>query len=67
MSSPLLQPRCVVEHGTPLHGIRLYGNKCLVVAQSEYKLPNLELSTQIVHALIDFAKRHKVCGEVWCA
>lgn len=60
MASPLLPPRCVVEHGVPAHAIRLYGDHRFVCCQCEYKLPNADISHHIVEALLAFAARYHI-------
>jgi predicted ATP-grasp superfamily ATP-dependent carboligase len=59
MTSPKFPPRCIIENGVPIHPIRIYGNKQVVVCLCEFKIPTPELTYEVVSLLLDFADRHK--------
>jgi len=58
ISSSKFPARCVIEKGMPVHPLRIFGNKSVVVLQCEFQIPKEELAYEIVEAVIDFAKRH---------
>jgi predicted ATP-grasp superfamily ATP-dependent carboligase len=60
IASPKFPPRCVIEGGVPIHPIRLFGNKYMVVVLCEFKLPTAELTYDVVQALLNFSERHKI-------
>jgi len=49
----------IVSQGMPSHGCRIFGNKNIVVFTSEYRIRSSEIQQQIVHAIYDFAERHR--------
>lgn len=61
LSSPLFPEKCMIEKSVPLPGIRIYGNKRLVVIQGEFKMPNPEVTNDLVSLIFEFAERHS-CG-----
>ncbi|KAL9646926.1 hypothetical protein ABK040_013785 [Willaertia magna] len=57
--SPYFQPLGVVRDGLPSHGIRIYGNKKIVVFVSEYEIRDPEIQNDIIDAIYDFCTRHR--------
>ncbi|KAF0981122.1 hypothetical protein FDP41_012910 [Naegleria fowleri] len=57
--SPYFTPLGVVRDGLPSHGIRIYGNKKIVVFVSEYEIKDPEIQNDIIDAVYDFCQRHR--------
>jgi len=66
ISSPTFPSRCIVENGFPIHPLRLYGDRRIVVVMGEFKFPSNEETFSVATAVLDFAKRHK-CQMILCA
>ncbi|EFC47272.1 COG1938 domain-containing protein [Naegleria gruberi] len=57
--SPYFTPLGVVRDGLPSHGIRIYGNKKIVVFVSEYEIKDPEIQNDVIDAVYDFCQRHR--------
>jgi len=51
--------RSIVTNGEPASSVRILGNKKLVVFLSEFAFAKPEVTHFIIHAMLDFATRHK--------
>lgn len=56
ISSPKFPARCLVEDGMPVHPVRIYGHKELVVVLAELKVPT-ELEGEVATCLLELAER----------
>lgn len=56
LSSPKFPARCLIEDGMPIHPVRVYGDKDIVVVLAELKVPT-ELEGEVATCLLELAER----------
>jgi len=66
MSSPTFPTKITIENGLPLHPIRIYGNNRVVVFMGEFKFATTEITADVAHLILDFARRHKARAVLTC-